>query len=158
MYIPSILHLLTTSLYLISLCWTINALCAAWFMHNFWELLYIKWRKIHHCWYLIKSFLVHYWVQGGRKWKKCKGGKTRILGRNCVPVPKGPWETKDWHTPGSLNTQVQQEHEHYCHSFIQHPTWLLVPTLSANVTPYFYLPFSGKPTPCVSSEINKFLN
>lgn len=143
MYVPSILHLLTTSLHLILICWTINALCVAWFMYNFWELPCCKMKADKP--QLVFSSTASWSTDGyrGRKWKTWKGGKTRILGRNSVPVMKGPWEIKDWHIPRSLNNQVPGRSINITVTALYNIIlgfWFqhLVQMFGKNVTAYFY--------------------
>lgn len=102
----------------------------------------------------------------GRKLKKLKGWKKpEFLAEISCLLQKVPRKSRI-DTPGSLNNQVpSQEHEHYCHSFIQHSTWLLVSILNTNVWErcsivflLFLLFQENQPAPCVCSEINKFLN
>lgn len=109
MYTPPIL---TTPLHLILICWTINALRGAWLMDNFWEYLARKWRKIHHSWYSHQYLLGALMGTGGGNWRNEKVGKAEIP---CL-FQKGPGKSRtDSKHPGS-----QQEHGHFCHSFIQH--------------------------------------
>lgn len=143
MYIPPILYLLTTSLHLILICWTINALCVAWFMFNFWELPCCKMKEDTSL--LVFSSTASWSTDGywGRKRKEWKGGKTRIWGRNSVPVMKGPSEIKDWHAPGSLNNQVPGRSMNITVTPLYNVIlgfWLqhLAHMFGKNVTAYFY--------------------